>query len=957
MTQKLSFLILGLFLSFSIINAQYTLTDADVTVTDGVITLCSYDFTQTDIIIPSTLDGQTVTGIGLDVFVGSGVFEGKGITSVQLPAGLQTIGVRAFRSNSLASVDLSSCPALQTIGESAFQLNSISNVDLSASTSLEIIGNNSFSGNLISVLDLSSCNALQSIEYNAFMENSITSLNLNSCTSLQTIGNQAFYDNNIATLDLSPCTALQSVGNQAFRINSITTVELSTCPLLQYIGNAAFYDNSLTGFTLPSPVISGYFFEHWYDAAENTYAGNESVSDLATSYSALQLYILKDDDVVVSSGEIISCSYDFSHTDIIIPSSLDGQTVTGIGNNVFQNKGISYLRIPGSLQIIRDYAFSYNLIPDLDLSSCTSLHTIEYRAFNVNALTSIDLSACTALQNIGELAFYGNSIPEFTLPTPVISGYIFQHWEDGDGEIHPGNSTVSDFRTSYTAVLVLPSLPAVSTQAVTNITGTSATCNGTITDLGAPDPTQHGFCWNTTGTPGITDQITEEGAVAATGAFTSEIAGLSECTTYYVRAYATNSEGTVYGGETSFTTNDETKPVPDIENLSDVTAECEVSTLSAPTATDNCVGSITGTHDASLPINAQGTTVVTWTYDDGNGNSSTQTQNIVIDDISSPVPDAATLSDISAECEVSALSAPTATDNCVGSITGTHDASLPITTQGTTVVTWTFDDGNGNTSTQTQHVVIDDISGPVPNAATLSDISAECEVSALSAPTATDNCAGAIAGTHDASLPITAQGTSVVTWTFDDGNGNSSTQTQNVVIKDITDPTISCVASQEINIEAEESYYIINGTEFDPLEFSDNCAVASVINDLNNASSLAGAELPLGTTSITWTITDEAGNIGTCSFIAVIDQNTEVNNTTAKAGFTIYPNPAEDYIVISGKTILHAHKIEIVDITGKVVKLIVPETGKNEFTIHIEDMQKGLYFIKADNKTVAFSKR
>ncbi|MEN8174089.1 MAG: CUB domain-containing protein, partial [Chloroflexota bacterium] len=109
---------------------------------------------------------------------------------------------------------------------------------------------------------------------------------------------------------------------------------------------------------------------------------------------------------------------------------------------------------------------------------------------------------------------------------------------------------------------------------------------------------------------------------------------------------------------------DLTAPVPDVDPLPDVTAECSVAALVAPTATDNCVGAVTGTHDATLPITAQGTTVVTWTYDDGNGNTVTQTQNVVIDDLTAPVPDVDPLPDVTAECSVAALVAPTATDNC-----------------------------------------------------------------------------------------------------------------------------------------------------------------------------------------------------------------------------------------------------------------------------------------------------
>jgi len=96
--------------------------------------------------------------------------------------------------------------------------------------------------------------------------------------------------------------------------------------------------------------------------------------------------------------------------------------------------------------------------------------------------------------------------------------------------------------------------PTVTTQAVDNIGTDTAIGNGNVTDLGSPDPTQHGVCWNTTGTPTIGDSKTAQGPVSATGAFTSNMTGLSPDTTYHVRAYATNTGGTAYGNQVSFTT-------------------------------------------------------------------------------------------------------------------------------------------------------------------------------------------------------------------------------------------------------------------------------------------------------------------------------------------------------------------------------------------------------------------
>ena len=111
---------------------------------------------------------------------------------------------------------------------------------------------------------------------------------------------------------------------------------------------------------------------------------------------------------------------------------------------------------------------------------------------------------------------------------------------------------VTDKQIIYDPAAPPATLPTVTTQAVTNIGTTTATGNGNITDLGSTNPTQHGVCWNTTGTPTIADSNTQEGPAAATGAFTSNMTGLSSNATYYVRAYATNTAGTSYGNQVSF---------------------------------------------------------------------------------------------------------------------------------------------------------------------------------------------------------------------------------------------------------------------------------------------------------------------------------------------------------------------------------------------------------------------
>ncbi|MCT4638076.1 MAG: leucine-rich repeat domain-containing protein, partial [Bacteroidales bacterium] len=127
----ISMLLLIVGSSFTAKAQQYTLTDADVVVSNGVITSCSYNFTVKDIIIPETLDGQTIHSIG------TSVFKEKGIIKVKLPNTLTAIHQDAFRANKLTEVIIPN--NVTSIGKYAFAYNTINNLTLN--NKLTTLGN------------------------------------------------------------------------------------------------------------------------------------------------------------------------------------------------------------------------------------------------------------------------------------------------------------------------------------------------------------------------------------------------------------------------------------------------------------------------------------------------------------------------------------------------------------------------------------------------------------------------------------------------------------------------------------------------------------------------------------------------------------------------------------------------------------------------------------------------
>jgi plastocyanin len=130
----------------------------------------------------------------------------------------------------------------------------------------------------------------------------------------------------------------------------------------------------------------------------------------------------------------------------------------------------------------------------------------------------------------------------------------------------------------------------ITTSQISLIAATTATSGGNITDDGGSDITARGVSWSTSPVPTITNSHTTDGN--GVGTFTSNLTGLTASTMYYVRAYATNSTGTVYGNEVSFTTTTE-------QGTSEVDINIAARAFSPATIT--------------VPVN----TTVTWTNNDG----------------------------------------------------------------------------------------------------------------------------------------------------------------------------------------------------------------------------------------------------------------------------------------------------------------------------------------------------
>ncbi len=376
------------------------------------------------------------------------------------------------------------------------------------------------------------------------------------------------------------------------------------------------------------------------------------------------------------------------------------------------------------------------------------------------------------------------------------------------------------------------------------------------------------------------------GTTTITWTFTDVANNVKTCTQDVV---VTDNDAPVLDCNTLTTINLNTE-APNCTNDTDATL---------PIAVDNCNGNINGvgTRSDNASMNAVwplGTTTITWTFTDAANNVKTCTQDVVVTDNDAPVLDCNTLTTINLNTEApnctndTDVTVPVAVDNCNGNINGVgtrsdNESMNAVWPLGTTTITWTFTDAANNVKTCTQDVVVTDNDAPVLDCNTLTTINLNTEApnctndTDATLPIAVDNCNGNINGVgtrsdNESMNAVWPLGTTTITWTFTDAANNVKTCTQNVVVTDNDAPVLDCNTLTTINLNTEAPN-CTNDTDATPPIAVDNCNgnINGVGTRSDNAS--MNAAWPLGTTTITWTFTDAANNVKTCTQDVVVTDN------------------------------------------------------------------------------------
>ncbi|WP_424494028.1 HYR domain-containing protein [Salinimicrobium sp. GXAS 041] len=325
---------------------------------------------------------------------------------------------------------------------------------------------------------------------------------------------------------------------------------------------------------------------------------------------------------------------------------------------------------------------------------------------------------------------------------------------------------------------------------------------------------------------------------------------------------------------------------PEITSVANITQNVDVNSCSAtveyelPTATDNCEG-VTVELNEGLASGSEfplGETTVSYTATDTSGNEVTTTFTVtVIDNIAPVIPE---LETVYGDCAVT-ITAPSTIDGCAGEITGTTADALTYDEQGEYVITWSFNDGNGNTSTAIQNVIIEDNSAPEWTSALPSDVTVSCnDIPEAATLTAEDNCGVEVIFSEEMEASDCASEYLLTrTWTATDSNDNSIVHTQIIYVEDNVAPALTGNFEEVINITCEEIPMVPE------LEFTDNCS--SEVN-VEFEESIINAEDGSFTITRTWTATDCPGNE------AVITQTVNVNPAVTEIETTTVDLCTED---------------------------------------------------------------
>src|SRR5881628_2128000 len=351
----------------------------------------------------------------------------------------------------------------------------------------------------------------------------------------------------------------------------------------------------------------------------------------------------------------------------------------------------------------------------------------------------------------------------------------------------------------------------------------------------------------------------------------------------YTLSYSV-SDGHGNSASASRTVNvvDTTSPVLSLVGAATMTIECH-SVFSDPgaTARDLCAGDLSGQIQVSgsVDANSVGSYTLSYSVSDGHGNSASASRTVNVVDTTSPVLSLVGAATMTIECH-SVFSDPgaTARDLCAGDLSGQIQVSgsVDANSVGSYTLSYSVSDGHGNSASASRTVNVVDTTAPVLSLVGAATMTIECH-SVFSDPgaTASDLCAGDLSSQVQVSGSVDANsvGSYTLSYSVSDGHGNSASASRSVHVVDTTAPVLSVPPALNVvtGPGATVCGVVVSNTALGQAAANDQCAGALVVS---RSGVPAGNLFPVGTTTLTYTVSDPSGNTSSGTQSVTVTDNT-----------------------------------------------------------------------------------
>ena len=347
-----------------------------------------------------------------------------------------------------------------------------------------------------------------------------------------------------------------------------------------------------------------------------------------------------------------------------------------------------------------------------------------------------------------------------------------------------------------------------------------------------------------------------------------------------------------------------------------------------------------------------GENTITLTVTDENGNESTCTTIVTVEDNIAPEALCAAPFTIQLDANGQAILTAASINNGSSDACGMDTISISpsefdCSNVGENTVTLTVTDVNGNVSTCTTIVTIESSSIPV---ITCTDFILELGMDGTALLTPEDigsylNACGTVITAIDIEdFDCSNIGTPVVvTYFATDGAGNNVSCTALVTVIDTLAPVIVCPNNQTVDSDPNSITYTLPDYFGEGLiTATDNCTNPVTIFSQTPAP---GTLLLDGTYTITFTATDEYSNQSTCSFALTVDSILGVENKPLLGSLTLYPNPASTSVMLSNPKGVPLHSISIYDILGRLAQNIPLHKSTENVAIDVSSLSSASYIL------------